>query len=346
LKQREQVLQKPCYLIAEIGVNHAGDVELAKKMVLAAVQSGADAVKFQTFTAKELVTAGTPKVAYQLSTTSPEESHYRMIESLEFSRENHLPVINYCKELGVDFISTPYDVESARFLRDQGVTLFKTASADIVDYPLHSFLARNRLPVMISTGMATLGEIEQVLSVYQKYHHNDITLLHCVSNYPCSHDSLHMRAMKTLQDAFGFPVGFSDHSVDEYAAVMAVTLGATVIEKHFTLDKNMEGPDHKASSTPDEFRQLVHAVRTTERALGSPVKRVQAEEMQMRSVSRKSVVAVHDIVAGTMIREADLAARRPGTGITPFQIPALVGKRAARDIRGGSMLAMGDVEDS
>ena len=276
----------PCYVIAEIGVNHGGDIELAKKMILAAKDSGADAVKFQTFTAETLVSQGTPKVRYQETTTDVGESHYDMIKSLEFRREDHLPVIEYCQSLDIDFISTPYDVGSARFLDSIGVSIFKTASADIVDLDLHNYLATLNKRVIVATGMSTLGEIEDVIRIYKANNTLDrIALLHCVSNYPCLHESLNIRSMQTLANAFGVEVGFSDHSIGPIGAVVSVALGATVIEKHFTLDKSMEGPDHKASSTPDEFKELVSSIRTAQLCLGDYEKVVDEEVMQMRQFS-------------------------------------------------------------
>ena len=232
---------EPCYIIAEIGVNHGGDVSLAKEMIRAAKDSGADAVKFQTFTADALVSINTPKVKYQETTTDVNESHYDMIKALEFKRDDHLPVIEFCQSLNIDFISTPYDVDSADFLNSIGVTIFKTASADIVDLDLHNYLAKLNKRVIIATGMSTLGEIEDAVKIYQAHNTLDkVTLLHCVSNYPCQHKSLNIRSMQTLANAFGADVGFSDHSIGSIGAIVSVSLGATVIEKHFTLDKSNE----------------------------------------------------------------------------------------------------------
>ena len=262
-----------CILIAEIGVNHNGDMILAKEMIDAAKESGADVVKFQTFKADKLVAQGTPKVKYQENTTSPEETHYEMIKKLELSLENHFVVKEYCDQLGVEFLSTPYDSDSARFLNDElEVRLFKTASADLIDHPLHEYIASTRKPSIVSVGMATLEEIEQNLSVYKRYEHEDLILLHCVSNYPCSDTSLNLRVLNTLKKHYDFPVGFSDHSIGNEAAILSIAFGAKVIEKHFTLDKSLPGPDHLASSTPKEFKQLVKSVRRAEKMLGSSVK--------------------------------------------------------------------------
>ncbi|MFT6904705.1 MAG: N,N'-diacetyllegionaminate synthase [Oleiphilaceae bacterium] len=330
-----------CYIIAEIGVNHAGSVEMAKKMIDAAKKSGADAVKFQTFTAEKLVSSNTPKVKYQESTTDKNESHYQMIKSLEFAYADHLPVFEYCKSLNIDFISTPYDVESAEFLVSIGVGIFKTASADIVDLSLHNFIAQHAEFAIASTGMATLGEIEQVVAIYRKYNCK-LTLLHCVSNYPCAIESLNLNVIKTLKSAFFCDVGYSDHAVGSLPAVVAVALGATIVEKHFTLDKNMVGPDHQASSDPKEFVELVNAIREIEVALGSPIKLVQAEEMQMRKVSRKSLFLAQDVKQGEIFTADMLVLKRPGTGIYEAELPVIVGAISAKDLVAGEILKVGD----
>jgi N,N'-diacetyllegionaminate synthase len=333
-----------CYIIAEIGVNHAGSVELAYKMIDEAKKCGADAVKFQTFKASSLVEKNTPKVAYQLSSTDKDESHFEMINSLEFKYDDHKPVFDYCKLKNIDFISTPYDPESAVFLDKLGVQIFKTASADIVDLQLHKILASTRKSVIISTGMATLGEIEEVLAIYASEDISKVSLLHCVSNYPCSYQSLNLNVLKNLKQLFNLPVGFSDHAIGPYPAVASVALGAQIIEKHFTLDKNMPGPDHKASSTPEEFAQLVNAIRIAEISLGSGIKVVQDEEVEMRAISRKSLYFTKDIKKGEVININDLALRRPGFGIYANMLPVVIGRKATKDIESGKELQFGDFE--
>ena len=331
-------------LIAEIGVNHNGDMQLAKKMIDAAASSGADAVKFQTFTATSLVSRGTPKVRYQQSTTSPDESHYEMINKLELKREDHFVLKSYCEQVGISFLSTPYDVDSAKFLHEElGVNLFKTASADIVDLPLHRYLASTGKHSIVSVGMATLGEIDDVVNIYRASGSNDLTLLHCVSNYPCADDSLNMNVMKTLRKAFQVPVGYSDHSTGHEAAVLSVAFGATIIEKHFTLDKKLPGPDHLASSTPEEFLSLKVAVRRAENMLGSYVKRCQKEEEQMRHISRKSIVAAKDIKIGEIIKQEDLALKRPGSGVSSAHIDYFIGKKAKHSIQRDQKILFEDV---
>ena len=334
----------PCYIIAEIGVNHNGDMKQARKMIAAAKDAGADAVKFQTFAAKALVTKGTPKVRYQETTTDAGETHFDMIERLELKRDQHLPLMKHCDAIGIDFMSTPYDIDSAAFLDNVGVGLFKTASADIVDLPLQRFLAQTKKPVIVSTGMASFGEVETVVNLYRESGNTQIILLHCVSNYPCSNDSLNLRVIQALHDTFQIPVGFSDHSEGRHAAIIAVALGARVVEKHFTLDKNLPGPDHKASSTPDEFSDLVQSIRRAERALGSSIKECQEEERQMLQVSRKSVVLKKSVRKGERITSDHLTMKRPGTGISSMEIPRITDKIAKRDMPEDHLLRWSDIE--
>jgi N,N'-diacetyllegionaminate synthase len=334
----------PVFLIAEIGVNHNGDVELAKSMISSAKKAGADAVKFQTFTAEALVSQGTNKVAYQKSTTDPAESHYDMIRRLELSKDHHRELFRYCAHEEIIFLSTPYDIDSAKFLIELGISAFKTASADIVDLPLLSFLASTHKPVIAATGMANLGEVEDAVNIFRKSGNNQLVLLHCVSNYPCSWSSLNLRAMQTLANAFHLPVGYSDHSEGTSAAEIATTLGARVIEKHFTLDKSLPGPDHKASDTPEQFRQLVDAVRRTEIILGDPSKIAQTEELEMASISRKSIVTRETVPQGEVLTMESLTLKRPGTGLLAKNIPSVLGKRVRRTLNAGHQLNWSDLE--
>jgi len=333
-----------CYLIAEIGVNHNGDMDLCHKLIDAAAKSGADAVKFQTFKAETLAIKDTPKVNYQYQTTLETESHYEMLRKLELKLEDHETIKRYCEHVGVDFISTPYDINSAVFLDNLGVKMFKTASADIVDYPLHNYIAQTGKPSIISTGMASLGEVEKVIDIYIKYRNDNFILLHAVSNYPCTDDSLNLCVMKTMGDAFRASVGYSDHSKGKEAAIISLAYGAKVIEKHFTLDKTMVGPDHSASSTPSEFASLVHSLRRAEKMFGSPIKRCQQEEYQMSQVSRKSIVAACDIQQGEIISPDDLTMKRPGTGLNSYFIKDLISKKARRTLKKDDQIKWSDIE--
>lgn len=329
------------YFVAEIGVNHNGSVKLAKDMVDAAKNSGADCVKFQSFEASKLAKQDTPKVAYQKNSADSGESHLEMLSRLQLNESEMSEIYSYCKLKDIDFISTPYDVQSAKNLFDMGCRIFKTASADIIDLHLHRYLSINAKKVVISVGMATLGEIEDVLKVYQKSP-AELILLHCVSNYPCSDDSVNMKVIRTLQSAFGKDVGFSDHTIGSIAAVLAVSFGAGFIEKHFTLDKDLPGPDHMASSTPLEFRNLVENCTRAKTMLGRSEKLVQSEELEMRSVSRKSIYASKNISKGETITSDKLGAIRPGFGLSPMFISAIEGCKALNDINKGDFLKFGD----
>jgi len=334
----------PVYIIAEIGVNHNGKPELAKQMISAAKDCGADAVKFQTYSSERLLIPKTPKVSHQKSTTSEGESHFDMLKRLELPKECYPSLLKLCQRINIDFISTPYDIPSARFLLELGVPCFKTASFDIVDLPLHTFLAESGKPVIISTGTATLGEIEEVMNIYGSVTNAGVVLLHCVSNYPCADASLNLRAIKTIGQAFSVNVGFSDHTVGALAACIAVGLGANVIEKHFTLDQTLPGPDHKASATPDEFKDLVSSLRRTEVMLGSPDKRCQSEESALSRILRKSIVTNKNIKKGERVLVDCLAVKRPGTGLHPREIENIIGKKARYALAENHIINWADIE--
>ena len=278
-------LNKKTYFIAEIGVNHNGSLKLAKQMVDSAKKSGADAVKFQTFKAESLVSPKTAKIKYQRKTTGLKSTHYEMIKSLEFSRENHVKIKNYCKKKSIEFISTPYDVESAIFLNKIGCSIFKTASADIVDLELHDYLAKKKKTVIISTGMSTFDEIEKCLKVYKKSSNNNFILLHCVSNYPCSFNSLNLNVIPLMKKKYKCFVGFSDHTTDHEAAKISVALGGKLIEKHLTINKRLPGPDQKTSILPKKFKEMISQVRKTEIILGKANKECQKEELEIEKVN-------------------------------------------------------------
>jgi N,N'-diacetyllegionaminate synthase len=331
-------------LIAEIGVNHNGSAELLTELIEQAKISGAHACKFQTFTADNLAKKDTPKVKYQLSTSDAKESHWQMLKTLEFSDEMHRIALAKCESLGLKFISTPYDPGAVNYLFDLGVKTVKTASADVVDHRLHKRIAELGMTPIIAVGMATLPEIKDMLEIYRNSTIQP-TLLHCVSNYPCSHQSVNMACMNTLKAEFGCDIGYSDHSIDNTAAMLSVALGATIIEKHFTLNKNMLGPDHKASSTPDEFKSLADAVKLACLVMGSPIKKLQNEESQMHSVSRKSACIINSLKKGEIIDIENLTMLRPGGGIYGSDFYKLVGKKVNKDILAGSVLNWSDISD-
>ena len=242
------------FLIAEAGVNHNGKIKNAYELIDIASDSGADAVKFQTFKAENLVLPGTRKVKYQFKSSKDKEDHYQMIKKLELSYEDHKTLFKYCKKNKIIFLSTPYDVKSAKFLNKLGVKIFKTASADLIDYNLHNYLAKLKKPVIISTGMSSINDVKKTVQIYKKYKNFKISLLHCVSNYPCSLKSINLNALNSLKK-FGFIVGYSDHSNDIMIPCLAVSAGSRIIEKHFTLNKNLKGPDHKASFNTSELKK-------------------------------------------------------------------------------------------
>ena len=330
-------------VIAEIGVNHGGDPELACRMINAAAASGADAVKFQTFRADRLATERTPKVEYQNRTTEAGQSHREMLRALELSEDGHRQVFGHCRGVGIEFISTPYDPESVDLLEALGVERYKVASADLVDLFLLERLARTGKPILLSVGMATMGEVETALGVLEHHRCGPVTLLHCVSNYPCADESLNLSVIPTLRRAFGRDVGYSDHSRGPLAAAMAVALGATVIEKHFTLDRSADGPDHAASDTPEQFADLVHHVRRAETMLGVAVKRCQDEERQMARVSRKSLTLTRDVKTGERLTREHFRLMRPGTRLPAAVLDQVVGRTAGTDLDAGHQIDWGDV---
>ena len=335
---------KSCFFIAEIGVNHNGDIKLAKEMIKAAKKSGANAVKFQTFNAEKLVNKKTKKVKYQINNVGDEESHFEMIKKLELTKKDHFELQLFCKEKDILFLSTPYDIESARFLNeDVNIPLFKTASADIVDIPLQRFIASTQKPCLISIGMASLFEIANVFKIYKENQNNNIAFLHCVSNYPASDSSLNLRVIQSINQYFNIPVGFSDHSIGSEAAITSIALGSKIIEKHFTTDKSLPGPDQKASSSPKEFRDLVEKVKRVESMLGNPYKELQEEEKEMHKISRKSFHLTKDVSQNQKIKIDDLILQRPGDGLSYSFLEYLIGKKAKRDLRKGHQINIGDL---
>jgi N,N'-diacetyllegionaminate synthase len=333
------------FIIAEIGVNHNGDVALAKKTIDAAKTAGADAVKFQTFKADALAMRNTPLVSYQERFAIENEGHYEMLKRLELGEKDHYELVNYCRHQRIEFLSTPYDIDSAKFLLQLKLRFFKTSSADLVDLPLHNFIASTGIPTMIATGMATLGEIESVVRIYNNYRHRDLLLLHCVSSYPCSDASINLRAMQQMGLAFMLPYGLSDHSNGFLAAVASVSMGGRVIEKHFTLDNTLPGPDHTASLEPAEFSDLVRNVRRIELMLGEPYKCCQPEEVEMAEISRKSLVTVRSLRAGHRLTDKDLVLMRPGTGLAAKHLSEIIGKCARTDLPIGHQLKWIDLEE-
>ena len=329
-----------CFIIAEAGVNHNGDLEKALGLIDAAAEGGADAVKFQTFVAERLVTRDAPKAAYQKQTTEDTESQYEMLRRLELSPEAHGRLMDRCKRKGILFLSTPFDEESAELLEKLDVAAFKVSSGDITNLPFLSHLARKNRPMIISTGMADLKEVESAVSEIESTGNHNIILLQCVSSYPANPADANLRAMGTMEKAFGAPVGYSDHTPGIAVAIAAVALGACVIEKHLTLDRSLPGPDHHASLEPDELRMMVEGIRAAEAALGHGRKEPARIETNTAAVARKSLIAARDIPAGTILTEEMIAIKRPGTGLPPSMRADLVGRVARTDIAVNTIIAL------
>lgn len=340
------------FVIAEAGVNHNGDAALALKLVEAAAACGADAVKFQTFSAESLVRPGAEKAEYQKRETG-DGDQYSMLKALEMSESLHRSLFARCAELGIEFMSTPFDESAADFLIDLGMKRIKIPSGEITNLPFLRFLAGKGLPLILSTGMASLEEIQTAVTViadernkhgYLEPLADVLTILHCTSNYPADYTDVNLRAMQTIGGATGIPIGYSDHTLGVSVSTAAVALGAIVIEKHFTLDRNMPGPDHKASLTLEELTQMIGQIRQVEAALGSPVKQPAQSELPVRSLVRRSVTVVRKIAAGQIIEAADIALLRPGTGIAPKDFAAVPGRVAVKEIAAGSTLQWDDLK--
>ena len=325
--------EEPCFIIAEAGVNHNGSVEMAKKLIDTAKEAGVDAVKFQTFKTEEIVTKSAKKALYQKETTGLQESQYEMLKKLELKEDDFKELASYAEKRGIIFLSSPFDEESADLLEQLKVPVFKVGSGEITNFPLLKHIAKKEKPIILSTGMATLGEVEEALNVIRSEGVEDVILLHCVSNYPARIEDVNLRAMETLKQAFKNPVGFSDHTLGITAPIAAVALGACVIEKHFTLDRNSPGPDHKASLEPDELKEMVKTIRDVEKALGGGIKRPTKEEEEVKKVVRRSIVAKMDIFEGAIITEDMLDVKRPGMGIEPKYVDMVVGRKAKENIK-------------
>ncbi|MDP1574191.1 MAG: N-acetylneuraminate synthase [Coxiellaceae bacterium] len=355
---------KKTFIIAEAGVNHNGDLTLAKRLIDVAADAGANAVKFQTFSADALVTKTAPKAAYQICNANTTESQYDMLKKLELSREKHFFLKQYCDEKKITFFSTPFDLDSANFLlQDMKLSTIKIASGEITNALLLLKIARAQPKIILSTGMATLGEIEEALSIIafglvdaalppskkaffsafsselgQQMLREKVTLLHCTSNYPAQFQDIHLRAMDTLSFAFGLPVGYSDHSLGIAVSIAAVARGACVIEKHFTLDKNLPGPDHQASLDPVELKNMIYAIREIEVALGNTTKAPTGAECETKNVARKSLIAANTILPGEKFTAQTITVKRPGMGISAIHYWDYLDKKASRKYEAGDLI--------
>lgn len=321
------------FIIAEAGVNHNGSLELAKKLIDVASEAGADAVKFQTFQAKNLVSKNAQKAEYQKQTTDQNESQFEMIKKLELSEAMHHELIAYCQQKNIMFLSTPFDHDSIELLNKLGLEIFKIPSGEITNLPYLRHIGSLNKQVILSTGMANLGEIEAALNVLTQAGtaKEKITVLHANTEYPTPMQDVNLKAMQTIGQAFDIAVGYSDHTLGIEVDVAAVALGASVIEKHFTLDKTMEGPDHKASLEPDELKAMVSAIRNIEQALGSNIKQPSPSESKNKPIARKSLVAKTAIKQGETFNAENLCIKRPGHGISPMRWDEIIGTKAQRD---------------
>lgn len=330
----------PCFIIAEAGVNHNGSVDMARELIDMAVNAGCDAVKFQTFKTEKVCSPFAPKATYQKQATEAEESQLEMVRKLELPFDAFRELHRYCIERGIIFLSTPFDYESADFLAELPVPAFKIPSGEITNLFFLEHVARKGRPLIVSTGMATMDEVSAAVETIRAAGNQKIVLLQCVSNYPASPSSMNLRAMRTLEETFGVAVGLSDHTVGTEIAFAAIALGACVVEKHFTLNQALPGPDHRASLEPEDLMHLVVGIRNIEAALGDGIKRPAAEELNTAEVARRSLVTARFIPAGALLTVDMLDILRPGTGLPPAMRPQMVGRRARHDIEAGTILRL------
>ena len=334
----------PCFIIAEGGVNHNGDLDRARELVDVAADAGVDAVKFQTFRAEAVISPGAPQAAYQLQNTGRLESQLEMVRRLELGPDDTRALRNHCVDRGIMFLSTPFDEVSADLLEELDVPAFKVGSGELTNHRFLRHIAEKGRPFLLSTGMSNLEEVTAAVEAIRAAGNPALCLFHCVSDYPAAPEDCNLRAIGTLRRAYRCPIGWSDHTLGLHVTMAAVGLGAELVEKHFTLDRTLPGPDHKASIEPDELSELVRQIRNVEAALGDGVKRCQESEMNTAAVARRSAHTAKAIAAGKRIEADDLIAMRPGTGIPAERIGDLLGRRTLRDLAAGEMLSENDLE--
>ena len=327
------------YIIAEAGVNHNGDIKKAIELVDVAIEAKADAVKFQLFCAENIVSKQAKKAEYQKKTTETEETQYEMLKKLELSQEDYLQLYNYCKDKPITLLATAFDFESIDFLHKLNTPIWKIPSGEVTNLPYLEKISKLNKPVIMSTGMCNLEEISDALSIIRKYN-NDVSLLHCNTEYPTPYSDVNLRAMATIKSEFDVKVGYSDHTNSIEVALAAVALGAEIIEKHFTLDKKMQGPDHAASLEPDELIRLVEAIRNVEKALGSKEKKPSESEIKNKVIARKSIVAKYQIKKGEAFTTKNLAIKRPENGIIPMKWYDVLETKAKRDFEKDELIEL------
>lgn len=306
---------------------------MAKRLVDSAKKCGADAIKFQTFKASSLVTPDAKKAKYQFENTQSSTSQFEMLKKLELNRKAHIELFKYCKKKNITFLSSPFDEESVDMLDELGVTMFKIPSGEITNTPFLKYVARKRKPIILSTGMSTLKEVKTALDTIYSTGNKKVTLLHCVTEYPAPYADINLNAMITMRQAFKVPVGYSDHTSGIEIAIASAALGAEVIEKHFTLDRSMKGPDHKASIEPTEFKKMIVSIRNVEIAMGNGKKIPAKSELKNIDVVRKSIIAKIDIKKGEILTTNNLTAKRPGSGISPYKLDSILGKKAKKNFK-------------
>jgi len=333
-------MKERVFIIAEAGVNHNGSVEMAIKLVDKAKEIGADCVKFQTFQAEKIVTQSSPKAQYQLKVTDPSESQFKMLKALELKKEDFKMIKQHCEKIGIQFLSTPYNHEDADLLNDLGVAAFKIASGQLVELNFLKYVASFKKQLIISTGMANIAEVYEAVEAIRSTGNNDIIVLQCNTDYPSKIEDSNILAMNTMRDVLGVKVGYSDHVPNNYACYAAVALGATVIEKHFTLDKNSVGPDHSCSLEPNEFKELIAGVRNIEKCLGTGIKTPSESEKKNTYGMRRSMVAKTSLPKGTVIAENHIGFKRPANGLAPKNIDLILGKKLSKDLEQDEAFAL------
>nr|MBQ4455698.1 N-acetylneuraminate synthase [Clostridia bacterium] len=332
-------------IIAEAGVNHNGNFELAKKLIDKAVEGGADIVKFQTCKAENVISRYADKAEYQKVTTGEADSQLEMVRKLMLSYEEYGELKKYCDEKGIEFLSTAFDLPSVDYLHSIGMRRWKIPSGEITNLPLLIKIAKLHEPIIMSTGMSELSEVADAVKVLKDNGATDITLLHCTTEYPAPYEDVNLKAMETMREAFDLPVGYSDHTKGLEIPVAAIAMGACVIEKHFTLDRNMEGPDHKASIEPDELKSMVDQIRHVEVAIGNGEKKVSASELKNQDIARKSIIAKTMIKAGDVFTEDNITTKRPGSGINPMRWFDLLGRTAKHDYEEDYLIEEDELND-
>jgi N,N'-diacetyllegionaminate synthase len=334
------------YIIAEAGVNHNGDIGLAYKLIDVGKESGANAVKFQTFIADQLVSSTAQRATYQKKNMPDvQETQLEMIKKLELKINDFIQLKEYCNKIHIDFMTTPLDFNSADLVYDL-VDIYKLSSGEVTNTPFLEHVAKKGKPIILSTGMANLGEVEKAIDTISHSQSDffstfpKLSLLHCTSNYPCPYDEVNLKAMITMKEAFKLNVGYSDHTLGIEVPIAAVALGATIIEKHFTLDRNMKGPDHKASLEPKELKEMVQSIRNIEKSMGNGIKKPNDSEIEIMKVARKSIVAARNISKGEIFTEKNIEIKRPGTGISPEQYNFIIGKKANIDFKKDELIVL------